>query len=356
VNIRDTSVSNSLQTAFSIRVAVEDPEIGDPSANGSISNQDEETQKFYKLTSNAHSQCFGGTVACQTSTGADATKDWYESIPQNPVISTQKLLSLDHLMLPTDLASGADVLAVINTILAAQQLATAKALVIYKPMVSDGSDHGSGANDDLVLNNVQADPGWFTLGQYAQGSGTGGPDGAFLNNPGSYMGIQIQETDSVAPGSILRQPTGMSASRIWGMSDNGGFTTWEITNIPTGFASLGSVFKQTDDDQNVSVFGSMVVVNTSILIPAGYTGPRIWQDHGSGANDDGSIRGVTGPDDTTSSGGLGVMQKNPNTNANPSYLFHCSSEEDGIPHFPAYQLDFSQIKVVDDRFLSDVSL
>lgn len=237
----------------------------------------------------------------------------------------------------------------IASIMASMELQTARALVIYKGMSYASDDVGSDAHTNIRLNYVNTDDGWYSLGQYAQGSGYGGISGTFHDSPDQYLGIQIQETNSVPAGSVLQRPSGFH--RTWGNSD--GYGTFEL-DPPSGFASLGSIFKR-DDDAQLQDFGSMVLLNTSILVPAQYTASNLWNDQGSGSNDDGSIWGVAIDASLQNTPPYGPMQKTPNQDATPSYLFHSTGGYDQ-PGITAYQLDFTQVKVVSDFFLASVAV
>jgi hypothetical protein len=320
-----------------LKVSIEDPEFGNPQGGASLSNASSTVQKLHNFLSSSISTTLGGTLG-----NKDATT-WLKSLATNPSIAEHDLITLDQLIIDKFDGPGKQqaVKDEIARVLAAQQLKQAKALVMYVPLAGGEDDSGSHARDDIKVNFVPAPDGWFTLGHYAQVSA---PQDQWKNNPGHWQGIAIKEAPGVAPGSIIRKPTG--SFRAWGMRSPHRMGLFEMFG-DAGFSALSAFFIR-DDGIDLGRLGTSAVVADEILQPANNYTTRLWSDAGSGAQDNGSAWAIQGPQDVNAN-----MLRTP-TDVLPAFCFHANNDEDHPPGIPPKQLDFSKVQVVSNKFLTNL--
>ncbi|KAB5578386.1 hypothetical protein GE09DRAFT_1052431 [Coniochaeta sp. 2T2.1] len=235
-------------------------------------------------------------------------------------------------------------------------------LVIYKPMHSGDDDAGSRADGSLQVNFVTSDSGWYTLGQYAQGPK---PTADWRKNATSYRGIQIREAphiEAAAPNSILRKPTGVS--QRWGRRLHGRKGLYEMTlgGDDANYAPLSGYFFRMNPNLGLEVdaFGSGVLVNTSYLHMDGTSGynSRLWSSQGTNT-DPASVWAITGPIDDAVYG-----DSITSPGSSPGFMFHSTGSVDRFsqngfndaPEETPWQLDFSRVTVLDDKFLAGLDV
>ncbi|OIW33591.1 hypothetical protein CONLIGDRAFT_677361 [Coniochaeta ligniaria NRRL 30616] len=357
LDIRDDSIAESLKQAMEIKVEIKDPELGNPTAGTTYEEATDTVKKLFRSITNDVSQCYGGFAAtCDEYDSAGNplpnSPSWLKSLHSNPAAATYTLERLDYLIIDELDGDGrqAAVAAEIDARLAQQAINEKNLLVIYKPMQYGNNDAGSRAHDSLQVNVVTNDPGWYTLGQYAQAPG---PTDDWRNNAGNYQGIQIREApqiEATAPNSILRKPSGYS--QRWSRQSHGRKGFYEMNlNEDSSFAPLSGYFFR-DNNIDLGWFGSGVLVKTDYLHQDGtshYT--RQWTDQGSGASDDGSLWAVRGPND------MGVYKDSITpTDQTAPFFFHSTGGYDNAPPEAPWQLDFSKVAVLSDNFLAGLNV
>lgn len=154
------------------------------------------------------------------------------------------------------------------------------------------TDAGSGAHEDLnVLYPVMPDdPSWYWVAQLAGGD----------PNDVSKKQLVVRPIPNsfgnppISPGS-----TG-SLQYIWGMlalHDNGGTLQLSQAAPPPGFFALSGFFGMHDDGSGNGLPGGMTrfaYIGNEMILSRAPASNQIWNDSGSGADDDGSVWAVEG--------------------------------------------------------------
>lgn len=275
IDIRDQVDETALKSAMKTSVKVTDPESGESAeASAGSANSDQTIRKLHEKMAVTEGRTRGGQA------GLDR-KGWISSLYANPAVIDYKLAPLDEL-------AGADrrasIRAEIEQRLRAQQVTSnATLLAMMVPLDHYTNDGGSGADRDLVVARPRQVPGWFYTGQY------GLPQAGTF--PGGFKALLFTNAPGTDPNNPAIKPaTGFS--RHWGKSSSYGLYR---ANAPANYVAVGDVYESTDDPGRIGFVYFYGCLRNDLVEPAGWTG-ELWNDHGSGARDDGSAWGFDNND------------------------------------------------------------
>lgn len=227
----------------------------------------------------------------------------------------------------------ADVAEEVRSRLSLSKVTPTRALLMYAPMEHASDDRNSHANDDLATCNVRGVSGWSQLGQYGMGPSY---DGDFRDNPSHWRGLLIRDIPG-AKTSMIKAPT--DVQRKWGMRARKRCGLYEMIG-PNGFSAISAFFHEDDASGLDSVKGH-VLVSDELTLP-GQFGDRLWEDKGTGANDDGTAWKVLNDPKIAVLPTAG--------DRNPCYFFHAESGYDK-PRYNPRVLDFSKFTIVSNKWL-----
>lgn len=142
------------------------------------------------------------------------------------------------------------------------------------------NDQGSGASMDVSIFRPQAEPGWFILGDYAQGN--------YSDPFGTSLLVQVSNDDPANP--LLMPP--VSYAQVWNDSGSGGSNDGSVWYPvpPDGYVSIGFVGQNGYDQPNIPNY---MCVRQDMVAPTSAAG-LIWNDQGSGAGMDVSLYQIDG--------------------------------------------------------------
>jgi len=186
------------------------------------------------------------------------------------------------------------------------------------------SDRDSGADKDLNVFYPKVPKDWYWVALLAGG------------DPGNYEAMKqgqliVRHNPNYQGDSLIRPfSPGGRVQRKWGM--NAGSRTIELSVAvpPENFSALSGFFGYGGDERGIFNINSFAFVANSLLTQNNPIDRQIWNDHGSGAKDDGSVWGVA----NTAWKGNGWQCFVPNSGYNqPAGTF---------PSLDLNQIDFSQ--------------
>jgi hypothetical protein len=278
VDIHDHLEENELTQALAIKAS---GVIGKGSAEGSSSS--ERVNKIHEEMTVTYTGHFGG----QADTADDAK--WRASLNLTPVLVGYELEPLSSLV--TDNAQlKKEIEDEIAGRVGRKPLKTYPLVAMKVPISFYTSDHGTGASRDVSVAKPSPKPGWYYTGHWALPIWNAFPDGfqtlIFQNWPGTGGG----------PSPAIKPTQGFE--RRWGMS--GGWGLFSAIK-EDGYYSVGDLFEHTDNAWQVPDQIFYGIVRGDLVEDCGYLSidgnANLWQDSGSGAQDDGSAWAFANYDD-----------------------------------------------------------
>jgi len=142
------------------------------------------------------------------------------------------------------------------------------------------NDKGSGANLDGAFYRPTATDGFYILGDYAQGN----------YQPPSFPSITIKVTNDDPTNPVLAPP--LTYIQVWNDKGSGADMDGSIWMPvpPSGYVALGAVSQNGYNQPDVPQLRCM----RFDLVTAAEFGQLIWNDKGSGANEDVEIYSIVG--------------------------------------------------------------
>lgn len=332
LDVRDEGISTKLGQALKMKFAVE-TEAGEVSGGAGNENTDATVQKIHNQMDVKNSIVFGRTYV----EGKDDS--WIPSLYRNPSAIDFELASLSDLIL--DPAIKAAVQAEIASRMSSDQVTSnAQALVMWESLRDKVDDAGSGAHNSWATATVNPKQGWFTLGQY-------GLSGEALNwwSPTRSKGLLIRNI----PGSnqqLIRRPDDIDGR--WGHAPHYGLYEM-ISRTPGYYALSGFYYRDNHASFQLMEQENPGMVHESLTLEAS-DGGELWNDSGSGVNQDARVHWVNqGPPDDDSIRILQIPDGQPQ-----AYFFHTwRGDRDGGGSDIRYRrLDFSKVQFVSNNFIN----
>ncbi|KAK4888866.1 hypothetical protein LTR27_012265 [Elasticomyces elasticus] len=317
LDARDDNLSLKLGQALEAKFAAQTG-TGEVSGGAGSDNSDAIVQKISTLMEDKSFVVFGGTYV-------DGDQDaWISSLYSNPAAIDFELASLADLILDSTLKTAVQA-EIDSRVQTSAVTSTALALVMWEYLGNMSTDAGSGARARLSTASTTPKQDWYTLGQYGLGSYDWSPalsKGLLIRNlPGSSQDFVIK------PDNIEYR---------WGKSNSWGLS--EMVSSNTSYYALSGFWYNTDYASfDYLEYDRAGMVHESITLPA-TDGGQLWNDAGSGANDDANVHSVYyGPD--------GILQL---ADGQPeAYFFHTNQDTSTF-----HKLDFSKVQFVSNTFIN----
>ncbi|KAK3698056.1 hypothetical protein LTR37_017105 [Vermiconidia calcicola] len=327
LDARDENISTKLGQALKAKFAAQ-TEAGEISGGAGSANSDETVQKISNSMETKSTVVFGGTYV-ESDEGS-----WVSivimgmripSVYRNPSGIDFQLASLADLILDPTLKAAVQA-EIDSRVQTSAVTSTALALVMWESLGSVRSDAGS----DLTTAMTNSKQGWYTLGQYGVGF-------AGWNAPLS-KGLLIRNLPASSRQIVIR-PDGIQ--RCWGKSSSYGL--YEIYSNQSSFYALSGFWYKSDSATNADLENNRAgMVHESITLPTN-GGGELWNDGGSGAEDDASVQRVYyGLNNDDSIRIFQIPDGQPE-----AYFFH--TNQDGSTF---RKLDFTKVQFVSNRFIN----
>lgn len=181
--------------------------------------------------------------------------------------------------------------------------------------------------------------GWYSLGQFALPN--------YGEDIGQMAGLMVKEGTTV-PGQPRAFTDATGLERKWGMGDPHHLCVANLT-APENYVSISGVFRNGDDWPRAGDWDRLVCVHKDFIKEAVY-GDCLWNDHGTGASDCGSIWAITPkPEDENDQK---MVKITGNFDKEPRY-FKANSGYDK-PSDTAYLPNLARIKVLSNSWVADL--
>lgn len=247
-----------------------------------------------------------------TGGGADALNKWFGSVAQNPVFcdfpDEDALTPIWALV--TDADRAAKLQAAFPVWLQQKNAGFPPdlpwlQLTITQNMQNSGNDQHSGANDDLTIWQPALSPGDSWLGQSGQGD----------------YGVEYTGSGGAVVSALshfaLRPPVGWNL--VWEDHTSSDYYGCYTPIAPPGYVALSDFMRlrcSSSGPPTADESANMMCVHASLLTRPADIGDVIWNDQGSGAQDDMTLFRVS-PVDPTKGYAIDTVVAAPNYSTNP---------------------------------------
>ncbi|KAK5719582.1 hypothetical protein LTR17_015368 [Elasticomyces elasticus] len=317
LDARDDNLSLKLGQALEAKFAAQ-TEAGEVSDGAGSDNSDAIVQKISTLMEDKSFFVFGGTYV-------DGYEDaWISSLYSNPATIDFELASLADLILDSTLKTAVQA-EIDSRVQTSAVTSTALALVMWEYLGNMRTDAGSGARARLSTASTTPKQDWYTLGQHGLGS--------YNWNPALSKGLLIRNLPGSSHDFVIKPD---NIEYRWGKSNRWGLS--EMVSSNTSYYALSGFWYNTNYASfDYLEYDRAGMVHESITLPA-TDGGQLWNDAGSGANDDANVHSVYyGPD--------GIIQL---ADGQPeAYFFHTNQDTSTFR-----KLDFSKVQFVSNTFIN----
>ncbi|KAK3635616.1 hypothetical protein LTR56_014656 [Elasticomyces elasticus] len=317
LDARDDNLSLKLGQALEAKFAAQTG-AGEVSGGAGSDNSDAIVQKISTLMEDKSFVVFGGTYV-------DGSEDaWISSLYSNPAALNFELANLADLIPDSTLKTAVQA-EIDSRVQTSAVTSTALALVMWEYLGNMRTDAGSGAHARLSTASTTPKQDWYTLGQYGLGS--------YDWNPALSKGLLIRNLPGSTQDFVIKPD---NIEYRWGKSNNWGLS--EMVSSNTSYYALSGFWYNTDYASfDYLEYDRAGMVHESITLPA-TDGGQLWNDAGSGANDDANVHSVYyGPD--------AIIQL---ADGQPEAYFFPTNQDTSTFR----KLDFSKVQFVSNTFIN----